>query len=190
MLSSWSKFSYPGELFPCSWCSSVSFARVYELKLTNWKFVFYQHLIQLQTSSFQFSLKMRRIAVLVVILFRRHVSDKFQETISCIEAEPGDFSCIAYFSTMLFLTIFGEVIFQLVKIKWECVFILIEFAHGTDVWNSLSSACTSMWALWKLFHPDGIIFARPLTIYNSSEPINSALFSRAKPLLSPRLVIL
>ena len=33
-----------------------------------------------------------------------------------------------------------------------------------------------------------IIFTRPLTIYNSSEPINSALFSRAKPLLSPRLV--
>ena len=33
-----------------------------------------------------------------------------------------------------------------------------------------------------------IIFTRPLTIYNSSEPINSALFSRAKPLRSPQLV--
>ena len=33
-----------------------------------------------------------------------------------------------------------------------------------------------------------IIFTIPLTIYNSSEPINSALFSRAKPLSSPRLV--
>ena len=33
-----------------------------------------------------------------------------------------------------------------------------------------------------------IIFTRPLTIYNSSEPLNSALFSRAKPLHSPRLV--
>ena len=33
-----------------------------------------------------------------------------------------------------------------------------------------------------------IIFTRPLTIYNSSEPMNSALFSRAKPLRSPRLV--
>ena len=33
-----------------------------------------------------------------------------------------------------------------------------------------------------------IIFTRPLTIYNSLEPINSALFSRAKPLRSPRLV--
>ena len=33
-----------------------------------------------------------------------------------------------------------------------------------------------------------IIFTRPLTIYNGSEPINSALFSRAKPLSSPRLV--
>jgi len=33
-----------------------------------------------------------------------------------------------------------------------------------------------------------IIFTRPLTIYKSSEPINSALFSRAKPLRSPRPV--
>ena len=33
-----------------------------------------------------------------------------------------------------------------------------------------------------------IIFTRPLTIYNSSEPMNSALFSRGKPLRSPRLV--
>ena len=33
-----------------------------------------------------------------------------------------------------------------------------------------------------------IIFTRPLTIYNSSEPINSAFFSRAKPIRSPRLV--
>ena len=33
-----------------------------------------------------------------------------------------------------------------------------------------------------------IIFTRPLTIYNSSEPITSALFSRAKPLRSPRPV--
>ena len=33
-----------------------------------------------------------------------------------------------------------------------------------------------------------IIFTRPVTIYNSSESMNSALFSRAKPLRSPRLV--
>ena len=40
-----------------------------------------------------------------------------------LEAEPGDFSCIAYLSiaSMLFLTIFGEVMFQLIKINWECV---------------------------------------------------------------------
>ena len=37
---------------------------------------------------------MRRTAVVVVILLRRHASDK--EAISCIEAELGDFSCIAY----------------------------------------------------------------------------------------------
>ena len=33
-----------------------------------------------------------------------------------------------------------------------------------------------------------IIFTIPRTIYNSSEPRNSALFSKAKPLRSPRLV--
>ena len=41
---------------------------------------------------------------------------------------------------MFFLTIFDEVMFQFIKINWKCVFILIKFAHGTDVWNSLSSA--------------------------------------------------
>ena len=63
---------------------------------------------------------MRRIAVLVlvvVLLFRRHASDKFQEAIFCIEAEPGDFCCIASFSSMLFQTIFGEVKIQLIKIN-------------------------------------------------------------------------
>ena len=33
-----------------------------------------------------------------------------------------------------------------------------------------------------------IIFTKPLTIYNSLETINSALFSRAKPLCFPQLV--
>ena len=33
-----------------------------------------------------------------------------------------------------------------------------------------------------------IIFTRPLTIYDSSEPMNSALFSRGKPLRYPWLV--
>ena len=30
--------------------------------------------------------------------------------------------------------------FQFIKINWKCVFILIKFPHGTDVWNSVSSA--------------------------------------------------
>ena len=54
--------------------------------MTDWKFIFYLHFIQLQTSNFQFLqvlVKMRRIAVfvVVVILFRCHASDKFQEAI-------------------------------------------------------------------------------------------------------------
>ena len=35
-----------------------------------------------------------------------------------------------------------------------------------------------------------ITFTRPLTFYNSSGPINSALFSKVKPLRSPRVVSL
>ena len=63
--------------------------------------------------------KLRRSAVLVVvvvvILFRRYASDKLKKLF--LEAEPGDFSCIAYLSSMLFLIIFGEVMFQLIKIN-------------------------------------------------------------------------
>ena len=78
-------------------------------------------------------MKMRRIALLVVvvvvvvILFRGLASDK------SFNAEPGDFSCIAYLSSTLFLINFDEVMPQLIKINWECVFILIKFAHCTDV---------------------------------------------------------
>ena len=58
-----------------------------------------------------------------------------------------------------------------------------QIAHGDDVWDSLSSACTSMWSLWKLFHP-------VRQWLKSSEPINCALFSKAKPFRSPRLISL
>ena len=95
---------------------------------------------------------------------------------------------------MLFLTIFGKVMLQFIKINWKCVFILIEFAHGTDVWKL---AFFGLYIYVKSLKtvPSGlaaieIIFTRPLTIYNSSEPINSALFSKAKPLRSPWLVSL
>ena len=39
--------------------------------------------------------------------------------------------------------------FQFININRKCVFNLIKFAHNTDVWNTLSSACTSMWSFWK-----------------------------------------
>ena len=57
---------------------------------------------------------MRRIAVLivVVILFHHHASDEYFKK-PFLEAGPGDFSCIAYLSSMLFLIKFGEVVFQL-----------------------------------------------------------------------------
>ena len=32
-----------------------------------------------------------------------------------LEPEPGDFSCTAFLSSMLFLTVFSEVILQLIK---------------------------------------------------------------------------
>ena len=67
---------------------------------------------------------------------------------------------------------------------------LIEFVHGTVKLSFFG------WYMYvrslKTFPPDWammeIVFTIPLTIYNSLEPINSALFSKAKPLRSPRLV--
>ena len=39
------------------------------------------------------------------------------------------------------------------KYSWKYVSILIKLARGADIWKSLSSACTLMWSLWKLFNP-------------------------------------
>ena len=58
------------------------------------------------------------VVVVVVILFRRHASDKFQEAISCIEAEPGDFFLYFLFLKYVVSDNFGEeVMFQLIKIN-------------------------------------------------------------------------
>ena len=83
---------------------------------------------------------------------------------------------------MLFLTIFGEVMFQLMKIKTDCFH--FDQIHTWHRCLKLPSSCTSMWGISVKTVPPGkamskIIFTTPLTIYNSSELINSALFSRA-----------
>ena len=141
---------------------------------------------------------MRSIAVLfvvsVILWFRHHTSDKFQEAISWSITWRFVLHCLPlkYVVSDHFRWSNAPVN----QINWNCVFILIKFAHGTDVWNSLSSASTSMWSLWKLFHPvkqwlKSLLRDHwPLTTYNNSKPIISALFSResAKPLRSPRLV--
>ena len=142
------------ENFPCCWWSASSkttfhlrpTARVYELNL-NWhtlKFFFLPALNWASDLKLSIlSVKMRRIAVLVqvvvVILFRRHASDRFQGAISWTITWIFLLNCLSL-KYMFFLTIFDEVMFQFIKINWKCVFILIKFAHGTDVWNSLSSA--------------------------------------------------
>ena len=165
-------FSKLRKNFPCCWCSASSethihlrpTARVYELNL-NWHikiFFFYLHVIQLQTSNFQFLplgctvlVKMRRIAVLVVVSvilwFRRHASDKFQEVISWSITWRFFLHCLPLKYVVSDHFRWSNV--PVNQINWNCVVILIKFAHGTNVWNSLSSACTSMWSLWKLFHP-------------------------------------
>ena len=79
---------------------------------------------------------LRRIAVLVVVvvvtlLFCSAATHQTNIKKLFLEAEPGDFSLFLW--SMLFLIIFGEVLFQLIKINWECVFILTKFAHGSDV---------------------------------------------------------
>ena len=117
--------------------------------MTHWKFVFYLHLTQLQTSNFQF-LQLRCISkneknrcsrcccYSVPPPRIRRISRSY-----FLKHKPGYFSCIAYPSSMLFLTIFGEVMFQFIKINLKCVF-LIKFTQCTesDVWNSISSGCT------------------------------------------------
>ena len=62
--------------------------------------------------------KLRRIVVLVVvvvILSTATHQTNFKKLF--LEAEPVDFSCIGYLSSMLFLTIFGELMLQLIKIN-------------------------------------------------------------------------
>ena len=94
--------------------------------------------------------KLRRIAVLVVILFRRHTSAKFQEAISWSRTWTFFVHCLSLKDAVSDHFRWGNGPCQLIKINWERVFILIKFAHGTDVWNFLSSACTSMWGIWIL----------------------------------------
>ena len=156
MLWSWSKsFSRRAcrENFPCCWWSASSktnfhlrpTARVYELNL-NW------HTLKIFLPALNWasdlklwilSVKMRRIAVLVqvvvVILFRRHASDKFQRAISWTITWIFLLNCLSL-KYVLSDHFQWSNQFQFIKINWKCVFIWIKFAHGTDVWNSLSSA--------------------------------------------------
>ena len=140
-----------------------------------------------------FIVKMRGIAVLVVvvILFRRHASDKFQEAISSSRTWRFFCHCLSlkYVVSDHFRWSNFPVNQNILRMRLH----RDQFTHGTGVWNSLSSACTSMWGLFKLFHPvkqwlKSFLLFLLLFIYNSSEPINSAVFSRAKPLRFPRLV--
>ena len=50
-----------------------------------------------------------------------------------LEAEPGDFPCTAYPSCMLFLTIFGEVMFQLIII----IIIIITLFQEGDIYITI-----------------------------------------------------
>jgi len=124
------------------------------LKLTHWKFVFYLHLIQLQTSNFNsynqdVLVKLTKIAVLVVvvILFRRHASAKFQEAISVLKPEPRNFRALLISQGCCFWPSSLRYNVPVNQNKLIMSSFFIKFAHDTDVWNSLSSACTSM------FHP-------------------------------------
>ena len=167
MLSSWSKsFSRnPEKIFRAvdvqQW-NSNSFARDYELNL-NWNIeslfftcIWFSFRHQTFNSYNQDVLvKLRRIVVLVIvviIVFHRHASDKIQEAISWSRTCRFFLHCLSLKYVVSDHFQWGNVPVNQNK-NWECVFILIKFAHGTDVWNSLSSACTSVWDLWKLFHP-------------------------------------
>jgi len=156
---------------------------------------FYLHLTQLQTSNFQF------LQLLLRCISKNENNYRCSRCCCCVPPPRIKHICtqdtrsyflkqnleiflalLNYLSNMSFLTIFGEVMFQLIKINWD----RLHFDQ-IHIWHrclKLSSACTSMWGLSVKTVPPGkamseIIFTTPLTIYNSSELINSALFSRA-----------
>ena len=137
--------------------------------------------------------KLRRIAVLVVvvvILLRRHASDKFQEAISSSRTWTFFLNCLSLKYVVSDLFRWGNVPVNQNKLRMCLHFDRIR------TWHQCLKLCFfSLYIYVRYLNtvPSGLTmieinFTRPLTSYNSSEPINSAPFSRAKSLRSPRLV--
>ena len=173
----------------------LSFARVYELNW-NWQIdFFYLYLTQLQISNFQFLQSLRCISknennhcsrrcccCCVLPPHIKHICTQDTRSYFLKENLEIFLAFLNYLSNMLFLTIFDEVMFQLIKMNWDRLH--FDQIHTWHRCLKLSSACTSMWGISVKTVPPGkamseIIFTTPLIIYNSSELINSALFSRA-----------
>ena len=98
--------------------------------------------------------KLRRIVVLIVVVlsFHRHASENFKKLF--LEAEPGDFllHCLSLKYVVSDYFRWGSVS-VIIKINWQCVFIFIKFAQATNHLKLSFFGLTSMWGLWKLFHP-------------------------------------
>ena len=87
--------------------------------------LFYLHLIQLQTSNFQ----------LLQSGISKIEKNRCSCCCSCYSVPPPRIRQII--SRTHFLTMLQLIMLQLIKINWECTFILIKFAHGTDVCRNI-----------------------------------------------------
>ena len=170
MLSSWSKSFYRSacrESFPCccwSASSKTNFhlrptARVYEL---NWNW----HTLKIFLPALNWasdlklsilSVKMRRIAVLVqvvvVILFRRHASDKFQGAISWTITWIFLLNCLSLKYVLSDHFRWSNVPVHQNKLKMCLHFDQIRTWHWCLKLTFFGFSCTSICSLWKLFHP-------------------------------------
>ena len=165
--------------------------------MTHWKLVFYLHLIQLQTSNFQ--------CLQSGCISKIEKNGCSRCCCCCYSVAPPRIRQISrsYFfkqNMEIFLALFISQlccfwpfsVFQLIKIK---VRMCLHFDQIRK-WHLCLKLCFfSLYIYVKYLNtfPSSLTmieinFTRPLTSYNSSESINSALFSRAKSLRSPRLV--
>ena len=160
-------------------------ARVYELNL-NW------HTLKIflpalnWASDLKLSIllgKMRRIrrcscsSCCCSVLFRRLASDKFQGDISWTITWIFLLNCLS-----LKYVLSDDFRWKNLPVHQNKLKMCLRLSSACMIYLKSLKTVPSDWAMIE------IIFTRPMTIYNSSEPINSAAFSKAKPLRSPRLV--
>ena len=121
--------------------------------MTHWKFFFTCTWFSFRPPTFNsynqdVLVKLRRVAVLVVvvILFRRYASDKFQEAISRSRTWRFFLHCLS-----LKFVISDHFRWGNIPVNQKELRMCLHFDQ-ICTWHRCS-ACTFMWGIWKLFHP-------------------------------------